>query len=386
MNVLPTLPEAADAPATLLSWFVFDDAMQAWVDVRLEPLPPSANSASGAGHPATTIASELTLVTWNVDAFSPQSEDRLAGILDAVRGSGGGGSAFSAAVATPTHPDILFLQEVSPSGLAYLLQDPWVRCHWYVSDTGAAQPSDPNGFSIVSLVSRRFLPEHWSSSSSSSRTAGIPVLGALWRIDFPSLFGRYAICCEIRMPDPTAAVVRLVNVHLDSLQIRPSRRPRQLQIVADMLHCQQPRSTSAVATATSAMAAHGLVAGDFNPVLPEEDNLLVAANGLVDAWQHLHPDESGVTWGIDGQQPYPPARLDKVAVVGLEPCAMTVLHPGTVRLRGGNSSALDKTATAQAAAGSDNSSNEHRFLPWSDHSGLQCTFRVAAPRRSFYQD
>lgn len=405
MAALPILPEAADAPATLLSWFLFDDVMQTWVDIRLkEPLArrdtttngttttttisngsslaASLGTAAPAAAPAVSAAAaaaaaaaggDLTLVTWNVDAFSSLPQTRLAAILDAVRDQ---------------QPDILFLQEVSRLAMEHLLQDPWIRSHWYVSDAGAAQwGSDTSGFSTVTLVSRRF---GWAASagvgsagsvgSASSAGSGSPILGALWRVDFPSLFGRYAICCEILMAgrrrdesvesvesaesaesgEGAPEVVRLVNVHLDSLQIRPSKRPRQLQIVANMLH---RRGTAA---SSSGVRAHGLVAGDFNPVLPDEDGPLVAANDLVDAWEYLHPggeSESGMTWGIDGKQAYPPARLDKVAVVGLEPLAMTVMHPGHVQ-----TALWDEKK--KSAAGSSVP------LPWSDHSGLWCRFRT----------
>lgn len=34
-------------------------------------------------------------------------------------------------------------------------------------------------------------------------------------------------------------------------------------------------------------------------------------------WTELRQTEEGFTWGVDGQQPFPPARLDKVGMVGL---------------------------------------------------------------------
>ena len=133
--------------------------------------------------------------------------------------------------------------------------------------------------------------------------------------------------------------VRLVNVHLDSLPIQPSLRPRQLAIVANMLHA----------------AGRGVVAGDFNPVLPGDDGL-VQANRLVDVWTELQGTE-GFTWGIDGKQPFPPGRLDKVAVVGLEAKTIDVIHPGVL-------SDLDKV---------DGGQDGESTVPWSDHSGLRCS-------------
>lgn len=83
-----------------------------------------------------------------------------------------------------------------------------------------------------------------------------------------------------------------------TLPINPSLRPRQLSIITSYL-----RATG-----------HGLVAGDFNPVLPDDD-MLVSANSILDVWNELYQSEAGFTWGADGDQPFPPNRLDKVAVV-----------------------------------------------------------------------
>jgi len=142
-------------------------------------------------------------------------------------------------------------------------------------------------------------------------------LGPIWRVKYPSRFERDALCCDILLPSHEPAKkpprVRLTNVHLDSLPINPSLRPRQLSIITSYL-----RATG-----------HGLVAGDFNPVLPDDD-MLVSVNGLLDVWNELHPSEAGFTWGADGDQPFPPNRLDKVAVVGLKPCGIIIIAPSDI--------------------------------------------------------
>ncbi|KAJ4259656.1 hypothetical protein NW762_007586 [Fusarium torreyae] len=168
-------------------------------------------------------------------------------------------------------------------------------------------------------------------------------LGPSWRVKFPSRFGRDALCCDIFVPSLSSPAdtstktsqLRLINVHLDSLPIQPSKRPEQLSTVAGLLR----------------EAGQGLVAGDFNPVLPEDDSL-VQGNGLVDAWVELHNSQPGFTWGVDGKQKFPAGRLDKVAMLGLRPVNIEVLHPDTV-------------------FGEDG-----RTVPWSDHSGLKCTFNL----------
>ena len=133
-------------------------------------------------------------------------------------------------------------------------------------------------------------------------------------------------------------------MHLDSLPINPSLRPRQLAIIASYLRA----------------AGHGLVAGDFNPVLPEDD-ALVGKNGLVDAWTELHPEDDGFTWGVDGDAPFPPSRLDKVAMVGLKASDIQVLPPGKIEL------------TGVLKHEGNNQDDQGLAVKWSDHSGLVCS-------------
>jgi len=134
-----------------------------------------------------------------------------------------------------------------------------------------------------------------------------------------------------------------VNVHLDSLPIKPSQRPRQVSIVSSFLRT----------------AGHGLVAGDFNPVL-DEDAFLLEHNGLMDVWTSLHPDDPGYTWGADGKQPFPPNRLDKVAVLGLLPRSIETLEPQRL----GHSDSSENQQTGSTEEGT----------LWSDHHALLCSF------------
>lgn len=101
----------------------------------------------------------------------------------------------------------------------------------------------------------------------------------------------------------------------------------------------------------------GVIAGDFNAIRPEDDEL-VDKTKLVDAWVALNgtEDDDGATWGLDSQRRsrFGPRRLDKVAMTGLRAEAIQVMKPGRISIPkpGGDSSEM----------------------PWSDHSGLRCTF------------
>ncbi|KAM4060116.1 endonuclease/Exonuclease/phosphatase family protein [Hirsutella rhossiliensis] len=303
------LPGLPDAPCHFQAWHAFDDSSNSW-----RPIESTSNQAApGHGHDGFRI------VTWNVDATSPLPQMRAGGIISRALG-------LSSAV------DVVFLQEVSQPALSFILGDARIRQLWYSSDADTSKWGGQSFGTITLLSKRRF-----------DRAA---TLGPVWRVKYPSRFARDALCCDILAPpsSPEQGVVRvrLVNVHLDSLPIRPSHRPRQVSVIASLIRS----------------AGHGLVAGDFNPVLPE-DNSLVEDRGLTDAWGQLHGQDPGFTWGLDGKQPFPPGRLDKIAAMGIQVEAIEIMHP-------------------EITTHIDASRNETTGpVPWSDHSGLWCHFSVS---------
>lgn len=171
-------------------------------------------------------------------------------------------------------------------------------------------------------------------------------LGPVWRVKYLSRFSRDALCCDIFL---SASRIRLINVHLDSLNINPGNRPRQLAIAASLLRV--------------AGVDCGVVAGDFNPVA-ESDASLVADNGLLDDWEVLRPGEDGFTWGLDGEgAPFPPGRLDKVVFRGerLTPVSIEVLAAPSIR-KGDRYSGLTEPESSVARC--------------SDHCGISCLLRL----------
>ena len=321
----PSLPREPDARTTFQAWHAFDSSLEQWTKVDAS----TTGNVSTAQH-TTDHSSKLVLVTWNVDAFERHARDRILGIISHVK-------SLEPAV------DILFLQEVSENALGWLLHDTWMRDNWVVSDIDSSKWGGEAFGTLTLLSTSRF-----DYGLQVSRRA---TPSKVWRVDYPSYYGRDALCCDIFLPasgdagvpssqppEPTPAMnrLRLINVHLDSLKIDPSMRPRQLAITASLLR----------------NAGGGLIAGDFNPVSPE-DKTLVQENNLMDAWTELHPKEPGFTWGVDGKASFPPGRLDKIAMLGLKPLDMEVMHPGRV-------------ARASGVG-----------VPWSDHSGLKCSFRLA---------
>ena len=162
------------------------------------------------------------------------------------------------------------------------------------------------------------------------------MLDSVFRLELPSRYKRYALCVYIAAPAEPGAVLRLLNVHLDSLDSH-IRRFLQTQALAGVLR--EPRCIG------------GIIAGKFDAILLK-DHRLADEHKLLDAWVALHgstrPD--GATWGVGvGRKGGLKAgRLNKVAMLGLKPDEIEVLQPGLIE--------ADR--------------------PWSNHCGLRCTFAI----------
>ncbi|PIG89872.1 hypothetical protein AARAC_008610 [Aspergillus arachidicola] len=249
------------------SWHHFHQSLQQWVaisdnDTRDHTEPPRDNDKP----------SDLALLTWNIDATSARTEDRITDI-----------TTFVTQLDPGVH--IVFLQEVSKAALQQILKDERIRGSWISSeqdDTAWGKQS----FATITLLSKaRF-----------ASTA----LGPVWRVAYPSHFDRDALCCDI------------------FVSCGRERSPMRISIISSFLRS----------------AGCGLVAGDFNPVL-EEDAALLESNGLTDVWTVLHPEDPGYTWGTAGEQPFPPNRMDKIATVGLKPHDIKTLEPQRLSILGG---------------------------------------------------
>ncbi|KAI4920651.1 uncharacterized protein J4E92_008294 [Alternaria infectoria] len=312
------LPAAAATP-NFQKWYNFHQN-------RRMPFVCGKASRPGVKH---QWAGSFRLVSWNVNADAPLPKSRMSSLLQVIKTTGAA--------------DVICLQEVSREGLTALLEDSWIQQNWYISDVNAS------AFGTHKFISITLVSKFWVA------TDGIQ-LGAIWRVALPSRFGRDALCCDLilnssgkQTSEKKPTRIRLINVHLDSLPINPSMRPRQVSICASYLGA----------------AGQGVIAGDFNCILPEDDEL-VSNNGLADAWAELHPNDSGHTWGVYGEQSFPPNRLDKVALFNLNPSAMRILQTSEVRSCGGETS----------ADGAESGSEAH----FSDHLGLWCDVGWAEDR------
>lgn len=275
-----------------------------------------------------------------MDALGDNHESRIDGIL----------SKLQEMLTTSSGPEIVFFQEVSRKAFAHLLQSAHFREHWASSEADETNWADIP-FATMTLLSRSSFGVLSDTVQSGlgptiSSTVDIGIrLCRVWRVRYPSRFKRDALCCDIFWGTETR--IRLINVHLDSLPIQPNRRPGQVAIAAKLVR--------------TAGVGRGVFAGDWNPV-SEEDATLVQESRLVDAWERLHPAEEGFTWGLDCKaQPFPPARLDKVAVLGLKPLDVQVIHPVVLL--------AEPDSGKEVTAG-----NGGVEVSWSDHSGIYYSF------------
>ena len=333
------LPGGSAGNAVFQSWHAFDPASECW-----SPFDGARSSGATAERDIVRDAADpLVVVTWNIDYNSALAASRISALISLIL-------ALSPAV------DVILLQEVPRTALSFLFGDVRIRRDWIVSE-GSAASFGPQSFISVTLMSRARFGQPGKSPDS-------PTLGRVWRVKYPSRFGRDALCCDIFVPsstqppgETTLTRIRLINVHLDSLPIQPSLRPRQVSVVASLLRC----------------AGRGLVAGDFNPVLLQ-DTTLLRDNDLIDAWAELHPAEPGFTWGVDGNEPFPPNRMDKVAVLGLKVQDMEILHPGSVD--------QPSEGGTQGASVTEREGSVDQPVPWSDHSGLRCSVQLVKTSRT----
>ncbi|TXT04809.1 hypothetical protein VHUM_04077 [Vanrija humicola] len=284
----PDAPHSPGGQVTPQQWHAFDGG--AWV--------PATSTSSAPDH---TPRDRLTLVTWNIDGFGAHATARADALLARVE-------ALSPA------PEIILFQEVNAAGAAAILASSFIRAGYYSSE-GPAPGAHwdwegvPQPFVTLTLVSCALR------------------VGELTRTSLPSRYDRDLLTADVQLG---GATLRVVNVHLDSLAHDPSFRPAQVALAAESIKA----------------AGAGVVAGDWNPVLPLDD-ALCADNGLTDEWAALKGAAPGFTWNWDGRskEPFPPNRLDKVATYGVRAADIGILEPGTL------SEGID----------------------WSDHCGLRAT-------------
>jgi len=190
--------------------------------------------------------------------------------------------------APPNQAIVIFLQEMGPSDLAQIQAATWVRQRFHITDTSGAHWGNAQ-YGTTTLVDRRLR------------------IAAVFRVPFESMFQRDGFFVDVRVVGEPR-VLRLANVHLESLVADPPLRPAQMETTARYLHDE--------------MVYAALLAGDCNSIQPF-DRTIHSDNGLEDAYLVLggkEDSDEGYTWGPQVPEAmfkkFGPSRMDRVMFCG----------------------------------------------------------------------
>jgi tyrosyl-DNA phosphodiesterase 2 len=220
------------------------------------------------------------LLTWNIDVLTEFGEERMASALEYL------GQMIAEIPASQLI--VVLLQEMSVSDLLQIQNTPWVQSRFHITDLDAKYwQSDLYG--TTTLIDKRF------------------TIARVFRTPFPSNFQRDGFFVDVRLTD-SDKVLRLCNVHLESLIADPPIRPGQLEQAAKYMHDDTVHAA--------------VLAGDCNAIQPF-DRTLHSENRLNDAYLELggqEDTEEGCTWGQQVpeslRQRFGLSRMDKVLFCG----------------------------------------------------------------------
>lgn len=275
--------------------------------------------ASTSNSPAPPTIINLRLLTWNIDFQAPSPQARMTTALtylqtlvvntapstaviiclqelrqDILTSSGDASAptALETAARHPTSPDA--------DDLGQLAAAPWVRARFHASDLLTTQHWRVP-YNVVTLVDRRL------------------VIARVARFPFVSEFGREALLVDVALRPrggggegeaaaaTTTAVLRVCNVHLDSMGDRSRLRAIQWKACAKYLQEEHDEAGGGVVV--------GLLAGDCN-ANNVDDETYPMENGFRDAYLELGGEEGdydGHTWGPHSRGTrFPHRRMDKV--------------------------------------------------------------------------
>lgn len=317
--------------------------------------PPNAQDALGANERARI--SNLRLLTWNIDFMAPFPQARMASALAYLQTLVDGLPASTAVV--------ICLQE--------LRQDMPINFDRLEKSFDPQIADDLRQIASAAWIQERFLvtdltTDHWRCGYNSvtlvDRRLGI---AAVSRMPFVSEYNREALLVDIAVTPSVETgssrpILRLCNVHLDSMAGKPAMRPIQWKACAKYL---QDESEGVVS---------GILAGDCN-ANQEYDLTQPEVNGFKDAYLEMggkDSDPEGHTWGPQSRSSrFPHKRMDKVCF--WQPCASDGDHK-LLELK-----SLEKIGVG-VKIGDDSISAKLAEEGWmdfvTDHYGLMADFEV----------
>ncbi|ROW05921.1 hypothetical protein VPNG_08029 [Cytospora leucostoma] len=277
----------------------------------IDPDIPGSSLPNNNG--TETPIRNLRLITWNIDFMAPFPQARMASALSYLQGLVEDTPASTAPV--------ICLQELRqdvPIDLEHLGEgrhDPQIADDLrQIAAAGWVQ----QGFHASDLST-----EHWRCSYNGVTLVDRRLaIAQVARLPFVSEYQREALMVDLAVEQPGSSrhkqqpdladgktdddketLIRICNVHLDSMAGNPPMRPIQWKACARYL---QDRSQGVVA---------GILAGDCN-ANRDYDVTLPRENGFRDAYLELggrEDDPEGLTWGPQSRQTrFPHRRMDKV--------------------------------------------------------------------------
>lgn len=249
----------------------------------------------------------LTLASWNLNwsSFDPVARTTAAlAHMERVFG------------ASPEHL-IVMLQEVSPESLGTILENPWVRRNFIISDT---KPLKSSRTVTVDKYSRleRSAKQALDYFTTMMVAKTLPIRGC-FRVPLTTKMGRDALGTDISLKSDKSAsdtreCLRVCTTHLESLQEGHMLRPRQLAAISRLLK---------ESTIHGYKVVSGIVGGDMNAIRNSEHDYHRSDDvKLTDIWEvtsrttQSHEISRGSTDGFQSSQHRGPKRLDRFLFSG----------------------------------------------------------------------
>jgi tyrosyl-DNA phosphodiesterase 2 len=197
-------------------------------------------------------------------------------------------------VSKSAEPVVIFFQEMSETDLKQISDAPWIRDKFYITDRESkawTKPAFGPVYGTTTLIEK-----------------SLSIDAKPFRVLVPSRFSRDALFVDLQLPGNGGEVLRLCNVHLESLVANPPVRPLQVDRVASFMRHEKTGAA--------------LLAGDLNAIEPF-DRTLHSDNGLKDAYLELGGKENsdeGFTWGQQApkalRDQFGCSRMDKTFFCG----------------------------------------------------------------------
>jgi tyrosyl-DNA phosphodiesterase 2 len=261
------------------------DYWHAVTDGTWQPISPPQLPSSAIPEPAIDTEA-IRLISWNIDVLVGYAEERMRAALQYLD---------RLIALTPNEvPVVVFLQEMGQSDLEQIRDAVWIK----------------QRFNIAEIDHLHWLSPYYGTNVLVDRRLAIK---NIFRVPWVSKFDRDGLFVDIALtntqdPHGNPKLLRLCNVHLESLVANPPVRPSQMALASQYL--KKPE------------VAASLVAGDMNAIQPF-DRTLYSENGLRDAYLELGGQEDsddGYTWGYQVPQwlrdKFGCSRMDKILLRG----------------------------------------------------------------------